>query len=86
MSTPPRRPWWKRKRWWPVMFAGWLVAYILSLAPAAYVVGRWPATEASLSIAYYPLIRIYKPDFATAFTEFVLWCGIVGQRHRDDRR
>lgn len=79
-----RRPWWKRKRSLVVVIF-WLVAYVLSLAPAAYIAGRYPVTEIPLTVVFSPVIYcVGEPAPDNAYVDFVLWCGHRGEQDRAD--
>jgi hypothetical protein len=40
MTSPPRRAWWKRKRWWAAGVLWLVVAYLLSVGPLFGLVYR----------------------------------------------
>ena len=45
-SAAPKRRWWRKKRWWAAAIPLALVAYVVSIGPAAYGMGREDALKA----------------------------------------
>lgn len=86
--TPPRRPWWRRKRW-RVAIAGWLIlpaAYTLSLGPALYGVARgWVRHDHRLQAFYEPLSFVGRRSVRAhrAFERYATWWYLLGERHAE---
>ncbi len=58
MAEPQRAPGWKRKRWIAAAAMWLVIAYPLSIWPAAYLVGRGWLPAATASVAYAPVIAV----------------------------
>lgn len=67
------------------MFVLWVASYVLSLAPAAYIAGRYPETETILSVVYAPVIYLLPEPvpLGNRYVAFVLWCGHRGGQDRE---
>ena len=87
MDTPekPKRPWWRKKRWWAVGLL-WLslpAIYAVSVGPAYYAVVRGWLREGDHERAYRPLHRACasSPTLDAAVVGWELWWIELGERH-----
>jgi hypothetical protein len=78
VDTPekPKRPWWKKKRWWPA-FAIWLVmAYFASEGPMFYLLARgWFPKGLAQAVYFVPMSYIPLPESVERLLGYYLtWC------------
>ena len=87
MDTPekPKRPSWKRKRWWAAAVLLLLVAYPASVGPIGYGFGRgW--VPSNIALAYVaPMTALFGPSeyspVGAAFNDYADWWYVLGRQH-----
>ena len=83
-APPPRRPWWRRKRW-RIALGVWLALpalYVLGSGPYGYCEGRgWCGNWPSRTI-YQPFIRrIGDTAFGARWFAYNRACRDLGRKH-----
>ncbi len=78
-----RRPWWRRKRTATALVLWLLVAYPLSVGPAAYATQRGWITQATAEAYAWPIEAADDAAEAVgdAYQAYVDWFEDVGDRH-----
>lgn len=89
MDEPkPKRPWWRKKRWWAVGLLWLAVAYPVSIGPAAYLAVRGVASYETYNTIYRPMDRWF---FGTRWSElcyaeeYVTWWVRLAERHSGNK-
>jgi hypothetical protein len=76
-APPPRRPWWKRKRWWAPLALWLTLGYPFAVGPTGYAYHRGWISYLSWARAYAvrgtPLAHYYHP--------YVFWWIDLGKKH-----
>ena len=83
-APPPRRPWWKRKRWAAAAVLWIVVAYPLCAGPALYCHARgWLSSDLYNAAFNTPLNYALRNPFGDAigFTAYIAWWARLGLRH-----
>ena len=85
MTSPARRPWWKRKRSIAaaVLWLALPILYPLSLGPAAYAVNRgWLPAEPCIAF-YHPLWLVASrvPQIGIPLEDYFQWSLRLGREH-----
>lgn len=83
MDVPPRKPWWKRKRWIAAI-ALWLalpVLYPFSVGPAEYAVQRGWVYSSVVAPYYRPLRWAMRGRRVPWFAAYVSKWRELGDRH-----
>ena len=86
MSSPARRPWWKKKRWAVVALLVVIAGYPACVAPFFYAVGRGWVPGWAAGVYLRPILGVVgEPGVSAAaslFQDYAQWWGDFGDRHR----
>lgn len=83
---PPRRPWWKKKRWAAILALWLLVAYPASFGPAKYLLFRdFTPARPFASIFYTTYAPLWAVTRGTPLEDeldrYAGWCAYLAAKH-----
>lgn len=83
-TKPIHKAFYKRKRWIAVGVLWLVVAYPLSIGPAAYCVSRGWVSEQVVVVAYLPVLHLSSAAgmLGEPLIDLARWSDELGQQHR----